>query len=317
MPAFLIQITVSANRLNHKYPHQKFNKVSHLYSLLNSSTITPVTNKEISARGVQLDVKRDDLIHPIISGNKWRKLKYLLLEIESSGLTKVAAMGGAYSNFLHALSYVCCLLGWHCQLYIRGYVEQPKTPTLKDCIRWGAEVTFVDRIRFKKLRDCNPALNDDVYWIREGGQHESAIKGIAEIFTEINQSYDQVFIASATGTSVAGLAIGAAKYQPNSKVTGVSVLKNTEQQVLEVKNMLVSEQTNWKVLPGYEFGGFAKVTQELVEFTQEFNQKRPIQIEPIYTGKSFYAVLDMINKGLFNQEERILVIHCGGLQGTR
>ena len=157
-------------------PLNKTITINELDKELSRSSIQELALSTNSATSYRLDIKRDDLIHGVISGNKWRKLKYLLQSVENKGIRRVAAMGGRYSNFLHALAYVCHLLGWDCQLYVRGYQEQPLTPTLIDCETWGARLNFVNRAEFQTLRSVPPKLDNNTYWIPEGGlQFESTL----------------------------------------------------------------------------------------------------------------------------------------------
>lgn len=296
--------------------------IKELDELLSRSSVERLALSPQFAESYQLDIKRDDLIHPVISGNKWRKLKYLLRHIEESGLRRVAAMGGRYSNFLHALSYACHLLGWKCELFVRGYQEQPLTQTLVDCNKWGASINFVDRAKYKSLRSNQPKLPDNTYWVTEGGLQMESTLGVAEIADELSEPYDYLVIASATGTSVAGLVKGVNKSSQyfvaeQPEIIGISVLNNQQQQVADVKKLIGATKTPWQIKSGYEFGGFAKKSQILEDFSSWFESKYQIEIEPIYTGRSFYAVFDLMDKGYFDKGSRILLIHCGGLQGAR
>lgn len=295
----------------------QFRKVSHLFSKIQTSRLQPILLESRVLNNIVVDVKRDDLLHPIISGNKWRKLKYLLLSIEAKGYVKVASMGGPYSNFLHALAYVSYLLGWQCELFIRGYSEQALTTTLKDCLKWGAKINFVDRKSFKEIRIKAPDLSPQTFWIKEGGMHQYALPGMQEIFMELNKQYDVICMATATGTSLAGLVMGAEKYQPRAKIIGISVLNNAEQQKQDILQMVSKCSVDWTVVQGYEFGGFAKKNQQLVNFINEFSSSESIPLEPIYSGKSFYAIKELLNKGYFKKNCKILLIHCGGMQGAR
>lgn len=295
----------------------QYKSVSQIFSIIQNSPVQRLSLDDAENRGILLDIKRDDLLHPIISGNKWRKLKYLLLSIETKGFRKVATMGGAYSNFIHSLSYVCHLLGWQCDVYIRAFPEQVLTPTMLDCSRWGASLQFVDRKRFRELRNKPPVLSDDVLWIAEGGMHEMSILGPQEIMMELSHQYDYIVIASATGTSVAGLIKGASVYQPDAKVIGVSVLNNAKQQQQDIADLVPHSAQDWSIVEGYEFGGFAKSNSDLTTFISKFNQQHNIMLESVYSGKSFYAVMDMISKGKIENSSKILLLHCGGLQGAR
>jgi len=294
-----------------------FKNVSHLFSLIQTSRLQKISVNFAEKKEISLDVKRDDLIHPIISGNKWRKLKYLLLKIEEQGSRSVATMGGRHSNFIHALSYVCYLLGWQCELYIRTFPEQMLTPTMKDCVRWGAKINSVGRNQFKELRYTPPNLLNESFWITEGGLHQESSSGLKEVLMELNKQYDYIAIATATGTSLAGLINGARIYQPKAKVIGVSVLNNAEQQRKDVCKLIRNNEQRWSIVEGYEFGGFAKNNSDLLLFVKRFSQQHNISLEPVYSGKSFYAILDLINKDYFEKNSRVLLIHCGGLQGSR
>ena len=295
----------------------RFKKVSQLFSIIETSSIQEVSTSLNTKHGVSLYIKRDDLLHNIISGNKWRKLKYLLLSIEQEGFSKVATMGGSHSNFAHALSYVCYLLGWRCDLYIRGFAEQPITATLHDCAQWNANIHFVDRKKFREIRNNSPELAEDIYWIPEGGLSKYSILGLQEVMMELNQKYDYIVISTATGTSVAGLTQGANKYQPDTKIIGISVLNNALQQREDVTRLIDSDSHSWSIIEGYEFGGFAKSNLQLKQFSDDFYLQHKILLENVYSGKSFYAVNDLIERGFFNRNSKILLIHCGGLQGRR
>lgn len=298
-------------------------QVSHLYSLLNPSNIQEIFSPTLSSHQVRLFVKRDDLIHHVISGNKWRKIKHLLHFIEDNGYSKIASMGGRYSNFLHALSYICYRLKWECHCYIRGYPAQSLTPMLQDAKNWGAKLTFCDRQEFRNIRERAPELSKDVFWIPEGGFSEFAIKGVKETFFELSSidraGFDYLVSASATGTSLAGYIQGAQEMKLGTCVVGVRVLQN-DNEIEEKVGRLIKGQLSsapFDLIRGYEFGGFAKKNEQLDRFISEFERKHGIPIEPVYSGKSFYATFDLIEQGYFEPGSKILLIHCGGLQGKR
>ncbi|TQV89760.1 1-aminocyclopropane-1-carboxylate deaminase/D-cysteine desulfhydrase [Aliikangiella coralliicola] len=296
-------------------------KVSHLFALINNAPIQNISNQQLRACNIQLDIKRDDLLHPIISGNKWRKLKHVLLEIESRGYCRVATMGGQYSNFLHSLSYICKLLNWELELYVRGHPEQQKTPMLHDAAKWGANITYVTREGFRKLRHNPPELSDDVFWISEGGYDQLALKGSVESLMEVPRTYDYLVTAAATGTSLAGycrgvIQLGFQTFDSKTKVLGVAVLNNGNEIAANVEQ-LIQARTQIEIVRGYEFGGYAKKTDELMSFIQQFEDSHAIPLDHVYNGKSFFATLDLIEKGYFPSGSRVLLIHTGGLQGNR
>ncbi len=339
----------STFELFQKMPFQKSDS-SLLFNQLNDKLDCALSNSIVQNLALppelgklyQLDVKRDDLIHPIVSGNKWRKLKYLLKSINSRGFQSVASMGGRYSNFMHALAYVCHLLDWRCELFIRGHAGQQPTPTMIDCQKWGAKITLVDRETFRRLRDKSPTLADDVYWISEGALQLESTGGVAEIISELEEPYDYIVIASATGTSVAGLVRGCENINSGSQVTheskskvnlelslkpdsksrdtkilGISVVNNQQQQINDINQRLGVKSNAWQLIDDYQFGGFAKKNDNLTTFCFWFEKQYKIKIEPVYTGRSFYAVFDLMNKKFFRANSKILLVHCGGLQATQ
>ncbi|MDQ7048623.1 MAG: pyridoxal-phosphate dependent enzyme [Enterobacterales bacterium] len=281
------------------------------------SPIQTIRNSIIQKAGVTLDIKRDDLIHPIISGNKWRKLQGLVSQIINQNTIKIATMGGRYSNYLHALAYASHQFNWQCDFYVRGYPQQVLTPTLKDITQWGCQIHFVDRQTFKAMRHKPPRLDEPALWLPEGGLNPISLQGFAQIFNELETVYDTIIIASATGTSVAGLVKGCNDAGLKTKIIGISVLNNHSEQLQNITDLLSNPSPNWKLLAGYEFGGFAKSKPELSQFIEQFEQEFGLPLESLYSGKSFYATLDLISKGYFPTQSRILLIHCGGLQGKR
>ncbi len=324
-------------------------KVSHFYSELSNSSIENIEHPDLCIQDVQLDIKRDDCLHSIVSGNKWRKLKHVLLTIESSGYKKVASMGGMYSNLLHALSYLCYRLGWQLDLLVRGHPQQKLTPALMDAVKWGARLNYINRENFRKLRSSPPDLDKDVFWIPEGGFHELSLKGTAESIMELPGYYDYIVMATATGASLAGISCGIQKRKLNTRVIGISVLNNASQLRNDIAMMLhqcsaYDERTAFTqdavsagaplidvpltdvpltgsqmpiVVSGFEFGGYAKKNDTLIQFIAEFESDYDIPLEPVYSGKSFYATCELIKQGFFRKGSKILLIHCGGLQGKR
>ncbi|MCW8877773.1 MAG: pyridoxal-phosphate dependent enzyme [Kangiellaceae bacterium] len=298
-------------------------QVSHLYSLLRPSNIQEIYSPLLSSHQVRLFVKRDDAIHSVISGNKWRKIKHLLHHVEQSGFSKVASMGGRYSNFLHALSYVCKHLNWHCDCYVRGYPQQSFTPMLQDIKGWGARLIFCDKQEFRNIRQQAPNLPKDVFWIPEGGFSELAVKGVKETFYELpldkNAGFDYLVSAAATGTTLAGYLKGIEQLKRNVRIVGVRVLNNDDEIEEKVRQLTKKSinSTEFDLVRGYEFGGFAKRDERLEQFITSFESIHAIPIEPVYSGKSFFATFDLIQQGYFKPGSRILLVHCGGLQGKR
>lgn len=291
-----------------------------LQAQFGTSILSPVSDPILSARQLQLWIKRDDLLHPIISGNKWRKLKYILNQALAAGADTLVSMGGAYSNHLHALAFAGKSLGMKTIGYVRG--EQPEVinPTLRDLILWGMELRFVSRSDYRELRAYKthdlPGLSSNQYWLPEGGAAELALAGVAEIIDEIPFHYDHLLVACGTGTTLAGL-VGAAP--ANSRITGIAALKGAGFLNDDVKRLLSPDRfyNNWLIIQDYHFGGFAKSSPKLREFMQKFHASQSIALEPIYTGKLVFAVYDLIQKSYFKPGQRIVVLHTGGLQGAR
>jgi 1-aminocyclopropane-1-carboxylate deaminase len=291
-------------------------KVAHLFSRLNHAPLHNIESKVTLSKNIKLDIKRDDLIHSVISGNKWRKLKHLLLEIEAQGFKKVAVMGGMYSNLLHSISYIGYLLNWQVTLYVRGHKGQKLSPMLIDAIKWRAKIVYVDRVKYREIRELPPKLGDDVFWIAEGGYGQLALKGSIESLMELPRTYDFLVIASATGTSLAGYCQGVEKLALSTKVIGIAVLNNNDEIIKHVHS-LSNDSVEPEIIKDYSFGGYAKTNSELELFISRFEKQHKIPLEPVYSGKSFFAVMDMINIDYFPEGSRILLVHCGGLQGKR
>lgn len=274
-------------------------------------------------QGVELWIKRDDLLHPIISGNKWRKLKYTLDHALQLGVAGLVSMGGAYSNHLHALAYAGkCLevptLGW-----IRG--ERPDTlnPTVSDLQRWGMQLSFVSRQEYRQLRqfqryDSLPDWSDGHYWLPEGGAGALALRGVAEIIDEIDMPYDVLVVACGTATTLAGLITAAPS---DKKVLGIAALKGAAFLRDDVNRLLSGccEATtpSWDMLLDYHHGGFARTTPALLSFIHEMRLRHQLPLEFVYTAKALYAIYDLLQQGYFQSGQRIVMIHTGGLQGAR
>jgi len=281
------------------------------------SILTKVSAPCLDREQVELWIKRDDLLHPIVSGNKWRKLKYILNHALSLGAIKIVSMGGAYSNHLHALAYIGYRLGIQTEGFIRG--EPQSNQTLSDLRRWGMHLHFVSRDDYRNLRqykDCDslPGIDTGAYWLPEGGSVDLALQGVAELVSEIDIPYDVVCCPCGTGTTLAGI-IEAVR--PGVQVIGFSALKGGSFLRHDVEALLTQSQNNWDIITDYHFGGFARTKPELIEFIEQFLNENSVLLEPIYTGKMFYGIYDLIEKGYFPAGRRIVAIHTGGLQGNR
>lgn len=281
------------------------------------SILTKVSAPCLDRKQVELWIKRDDLLHPIVSGNKWRKLKHILNHALSLGAIKIVSMGGAYSNHLHALAYVGHRLGLQTEGFIRG--EPQSNPTLNDLRRWGMHLHFVSREDYRNLRQYNdwnslPGIDNGAYWLPEGGSVDLALQGVAELVSEIDIPYDVVCCPCGTGTTLAGI-IEAAR--PDVRVFGFSALKGGSFLRHDVEALLTQPRGNWDIVTDYHFGGFARTKPELIEFIEQFFNETSVLLEPIYTAKMFYGIYDLMAKGFFPAGRRIVAMHTGGLQGNR
>lgn len=267
-------------------------------------------------RGVRVFVKRDDLIHPYISGNKWRKLKYPLQQAKTAGKTLLVTFGGAWSNHLLATACAGAKFGFRTYGFVRG--DQIDNPVLQLCQLFGMKLHFVDRERYRDKKGLfNLYFRDsrEAYFIDEGGYGTLAAQGCSEIANEICRTYDHVFCACGTGTTLAGLADGVAMRQWKTTLHGVPVLKGGSFILDEIANLGIIDAANVRLHLDYHFGGYAKTKPELIEFIKTFTRQTSIVVEPTYTGKLFYAVHDLIGQEQIASGSKVLVIHSGGLTG--
>jgi 1-aminocyclopropane-1-carboxylate deaminase len=269
----------------------------------------------LSKKNIHVDVKRDDMIHPFISGNKWRKLKYIIRKAESESRNHIVTFGGAWSNHILATACLSANLGLKSTAYIRG--EQVENPVLQLCEIFGMELRYTEREKYKnkKLLFEEFHKNDPkAFFVDEGGFSKEAAKGCEEIMENLPHQYDHIFCACGTGATLAGIAKGAEAYQPKAIVHGVPVLKGGDF-IADAVESLYPDLTNINLHTDYHFGGYAKTKPPLIEFIKEFCSSTGLLIEPVYTGKVFYALMDLIEKDHFVPGERILIIHTGGLTG--
>jgi len=268
-----------------------------------------------------VSIKRDDCIHPIISGNKWRKLKFNLHYAKAQQYTGVLSFGGSFSNHIHALAYACQQQNLKSVAIIRGEKEYASNFTLTMAQKWGMELNFVDRktYRLRENKDYIAELQlayPDYLIVPEGGSNALALTGVGEIITELNHQceFDTLLTPVGSGGTLAGL-IKADKNQHN--LLGISVLKQDGYLKDQVNSLLghSSNYSNWQVLPEFHRGGYAKFSKEDVQKILSFNQQTGFIFEPVYSGKMILALLDLIEQGYFPSGHRIVLLHTGGLQG--
>lgn len=266
--------------------------------------------------GVELYIKREDLLHPEVSGNKFRKLKYNIQAAEKSGYKLWLTFGGAYSNHIAAVAAAGKLYDIATIGVIRGeeLAHKPLNPTLSGAAKKGMRLHFVNRTDYKRKADMD-FLNDlrsiygDFYLIPEGGTNALAVQGCAEILTPDDAEFNYICCALGTGGTLAGLSLSAVNGQ---KVLGFSALKAAG---LAKEVSTIAPRDNWGIITDYHFGGYGKISDELVRFINEFRRRHKIALDPVYTGKMMFGIKDMIQKNCFSAGTKILAIHTGGLQG--
>lgn len=287
------------------------------------SPVSQIDSALLRSKNITLHVKRDDLIHPIIQGNKWRKLKYNLELAKQRQQKTLLTFGGAFSNHIHATAAAGYCFGFETIGIIRGEAQTQLNPTLQDATDWGMQLHYVSRsdYRHKHEQSFIDSLKKqfgDFYLIPEGGSNIEAIRGCREIIDELNEDYDVICAATGTGATLAGII---AASNTTTSIIGFPALKNGQFLYTDIAQHLQLATghsfDNWKLQLDYHFGGYAKTTAELIEFITSFEQQFDIALEPVYTGKMFYGIFDLIEKNHFKAGSKILAIHSGGLQGLR
>ena len=266
---------------------------------------------------VELFLKREDLIHPIVSGNKFRKLKYNIEKAKAINSDVLLTFGGAYSNHIAAVAYAGNQNGLKTIGIIRGD-ELNNTEHLNSTLLFakscGMKLDFISRedYRQKTSPEFIAQLRSEFgafYLLPEGGTNDLAIKGCEEILMLNDFDFDYVCCAVGTGGTISGI-INSSKEQ--QRILGFPALKGDflQQDIRKFAN-----QENWKLVRDYHFGGYGKIKPELISFINEFNKNYDIPLDPIYTGKMMFGIFNLIEKGFFPKHSKILAIHTGGLQG--
>ncbi|MEN2487913.1 pyridoxal-phosphate dependent enzyme [Flavobacterium sp. B11] len=282
--------------------------------------MNPVFNQNINIQfpnDISLTIKREDLIHPFVSGNKFRKLKYNLLQAKVENKKTLLTFGGAFSNHIAAVAYAGMEQGFKTIGIIRGdelLNKIEENPTLKFAQENGMQFEFVSReeYRLKNEESFLQKLQDkfgDFYLVPEGGTNELAVKGCEEILTVEDAVFNYVCCAVGTGGTISGLINNSL---PNQKILGFPALKGD---FLTDEIRIFANKDNWNLVSDYHFGGYGKINLELIEFINAFFEKTKVPLDPIYTGKMVFGVIDLIGKNYFPPHSKILLIHTGGLQG--
>ncbi|PCJ66122.1 MAG: 1-aminocyclopropane-1-carboxylate deaminase [Bacteroidetes bacterium] len=286
-------------------------------NILNHLTIpSPLTQVKTSwsiAAGIELWLKRDDLIHPIISGNKWRKLSGIFEDYNREDYNGIITFGGAYSNHLVATAASCAIMELPCIGMIRG--EEPKewNPVLKLCKLYGMKLQFISREEYKRT-NRQEGIKDNRLYIPEGGASKLGMVGCADILNEIDlTNVSKIFVACGTGTTIAGMATYLEKSENNhTKLYGIQVLKGERYIANDIKKQY--DITSVHIYDEFHGGGYAKTNEELISFIKEFTRETGVLLDPIYTGKLMLAIKKLVERKEISGE-RIVAIHTGGLTG--
>lgn len=292
------------------------------------SPVEEVRDIALDNLGVRILMKRDDLIHPVISGNKWRKLRYNLTEAVMQDHHTVLTFGGAFSNHIAATAHACHSAGLDSIGIIRGDELRGENlnVTLRQAKQSGMELHFVSREAYRRKSESEfleelKALYGRFYAIPEGGANGLGVKGCAEILPEVDEHYDVVCCTAGTGTTLAGLRLSLPE---GKRLLGLPALKggdflmdNVTRLVAESRLRVASPSASLELINDYHFRGYAKMTPELMTFIEGFQERTGIPLDPVYTGKMMFGIYDIVHRGLFPKGTTLLVIHTGGLQGWK
>jgi 1-aminocyclopropane-1-carboxylate deaminase len=286
------------------------------------SSLQSIIHPIFTQHKIAVQVKRDDQIHHIISGNKWRKLKYNLRYAKSIGADGVITFGGCFSNHIHACAFACQLQQLPVIGIIRGEERNQDNYTLAWAKHWGMQLSFVDRKTYR-LRSEESYLKQlqqqypNHFIIPEGGSNSLALTGVAEVINELKlqSDFDTIITPVGSGGTLAGLIIGD---QSQHNLLGIAVLKQKGYLEDEVKALLPpgdKDQQNWRIAHQFHRGGYAKFSTQDAEEIRHFSDIVGIDFEPVYSGKMILALLELVKSGYFPAYHRIVLLHTGGLQG--
>jgi 1-aminocyclopropane-1-carboxylate deaminase len=265
-----------------------------------------------------VDILRLDRMHPVVSGNKFFKLRFYIETARVNGASTLASFGGPYSNHIVALAYTAKEAGVKSIGYIRSNDNEPLTESLAEAKAYGMELVFLGRGEFQTKKEAilkDSASKPSTYFIDEGGYGPIGAKGAATILTDhATEKYDYIIAAVGTGTMLAGCINAALTHQ---KVIGIPVLKNEGTINMEINALLIDSNKPYTLLHQFHQGGYAKTNPTMIDFMNALWEKEKIPTDIVYTSKLLFAVDELIKENFFDQGASILVIHSGGLQGNR
>lgn len=290
-------------------------------SPIKESPLQKIDDARLSEKEITLYMKRDDLIHEHVQGNKWRKLKYNLYDARLNRQNTLLTFGGPFSNHIYATAAAAKMFHFKSIGIIRGNEPEVKSDTLKFAAAQGMDLYYMDREMYRQKDDLTNIESlrvqiGDFYYLPEGGTNLLALEGVGEIIEELQIGYDYICTSCGTGGTLAGLT---AALRGKKKVLGFSALKGSDTLTANAQSLIKEytgvEYGNFEVNFNYHFGGYAKIDERLVTFIKNFKTNHGIQLEPVYTGKMLYGLFDLINKDYFPKGTRIVALHTGGLQG--
>lgn len=303
--------------------------------LLNIKTPSPLNECDFFAGSdhcaPQFMIKRDDLIHPIISGNKWRKLQALFTCEDLFKYEAIVSFGGGFSNHLHAIGFCCQQLNIPFHAMIRGNYEEQLSPMLNDLKTWSAQLHWLTKIEYKnraqvefldKLKDKFP----NALFIAEGGSHQHALIGMQALIDELPEEIDAILCPVASAGTMAGLIAAATLTKRHIEIIGIAMLKGEgylEDLVTELLHKMLPEHCQrqqlikWEIRHDFHCGGYAKTTDALLQFCKIFSHDTQVPVEPVYSGKLMYAATQLQQQGQLRDFNKIVLLHTGGLQGAR
>ncbi len=279
------------------------------------SPVQQIFSPIFDQKKVEVFVKRDDLLHPTIMGNKWRKLKYNLQEAKNQGFKSLLTFGGAYSNHIYAVASAGNEFGFETIGIIRGdELTSNANETLKYASKMGMKLIFVNRKDYLNKEFLALKYGENSYILPEGGTNLLALKGCTELAYEIEIQINpsHVCVALGTGGTFAGLTSANLK---DTKIVGFPALKGFGIYAIKIPGFEFESLNNYEIINDYHFGGYGKYDSELMNFIQSFENEHNIPLEQVYNGKMFYGVMDLITKGFYPKNSKIVLVHTGGLQG--
>ncbi len=298
------------------------------------SVLTPINSLSFQNHGLKVTLKRDDQIHHVVCGNKWRKLKYQLIALLQQPNPAVISFGGAWSNHLHALGYCCHRLAIPLTVFIRGEESHYQSAMIKDLRTWAVTIKWLDRGAYRNkdtilfLHELKQSYPGSTI-IPEGGSGSFALEGVREMVKELPDSTDYFCLAVGSGGTFAGAALEINK--KNMQLIGIPVVnaladikhrieilwQAANEHTTNKNELLQFSGSKFHLIDGYHGGGYAKISAKTARYIKQFHLKHSIILEPIYVAKLLMAIENLAEQGYFKKHSEIVVLHSGGLQGLR